>query len=120
MSMFDGILGQVTQNMDINNLAEKVGLSPEQVESAVSALATAHTTPGDTASLAASQTGLPVDKLSEIVTQIGGEGALGQFASLLQGNEGVVGGLGKMLDRGGDGSIMDDITELASGLFGKQ
>ena len=35
MSMFDGILGQVAQNVDINNLAQKVGLAPEQVESAV-------------------------------------------------------------------------------------
>jgi hypothetical protein len=120
MSMFDGILGQVAQNVDINNLAQKVGLSPEQVESAVAALASAHTSPGDTASLAASETGLPAEKLSEIVTQIGGEGALGQFATLLQGNEGVLGGLGKMLDRGGDGSIVDDISGLASGLFGKR
>lgn len=120
MSMINAILGQITQNMDINNLAQKVGLSPEQVESAVSALATAHTNTGDTASLAASETGLPVDKLSEIVTQIGGEGALAQFASLLQGGEGAVGGLGKMLDRDGDGSIVDDISGFAGGLFGRQ
>ena len=32
---------------------------------------------------AAEQTGLPQDKLSEIVGHIGGEGALGRFASLL-------------------------------------
>ena len=63
---------------------------------------------------------MPAEKLSEIVTQIGGEGALGQFATLLQGNEGVLGGLGKMLDRGGDGIIVDDISGLASGLFGKR
>ena len=32
---------------------------------------------------AAKHTGLPHDKLSEIVGHIGGEGALGRFASLL-------------------------------------
>jgi hypothetical protein len=84
MSIFDGILGQVTQNADIKNLAAKVGLSPEHVESAVQALAKAHPMPGDTAEGAAAATGLPLDKIQEIVGHIGGEGALANFASLVK------------------------------------
>jgi hypothetical protein len=43
---------------------------------------------------AAEQTGLPTDKLQEIVGHIGGEGALGRFASLLeQDSGGVLGSL---------------------------
>jgi len=84
MSLLDGILGQLSNNPTIDNLAAKVGLTPEQVEQAVAALGKAHTAPGDTVSTAADQTGLPQDKLSEIVGHIGGEGALGQFASLLE------------------------------------
>lgn len=72
MSIFDGILGQVTQNVDIKNLATKIGLSPEQVESAVGALAKAHPEPGDTAQGAASVTGLPLEKIQEIIGHIGG------------------------------------------------
>ncbi|ATY31247.1 hypothetical protein [Sphingomonas psychrotolerans] len=101
MSILDGILGQITQNVGIANLANKVGLSPEHVESAVQALAKFHPMEGDTAEGAASATGLPVDKIREIIGHIGGEGSLGRFSQLLEGDA-----LGKL---GG----------LASGLFGK-
>jgi hypothetical protein len=98
MSLLDGILGQISGNHTIDNLAAKVGLTPEQVEQAVAALGQAHTAPGDTVTTAAQQTGLPQDKLSEIVGHIGGEGALGQFASLLQQDSGgIMGTVGKFL-----------------------
>lgn len=84
MSLLDGILNQVSGSATVENLAAKVGLSPEQVEQAVAALGQAHSAPGDTVTTAAEQTGLPQDKLQEIVGHIGGEGALGRFASLLQ------------------------------------
>lgn len=94
MSLLNGILGQVSENATVQNLAAKVGLSPEQVEQAVTALGQAHTAPGDTVTTAAQQTGLPQDKLQEIVGHIGGEGSLGQFASLLaQDGGGLLGGL---------------------------
>ena len=97
MSLLDGILGQLSNNPTIDNLAAKVGLSPEQVEQAVAALGKAHIAPGDTVSTAAEHTGLPQDKLSEIV-HIGGEGALGQFAQLLQQDSGgIMASVGKFL-----------------------
>jgi hypothetical protein len=98
MSVLDGMLGQLSNNPTIDNLAAKVGLSPEQVEQAVHALGQAHPQPGDTVTTAAHQTGLPQDKLSEIVGHIGGEGALGQFAQLLQQDGGgIMGAVGKFL-----------------------
>ena len=93
MGLLDGLLGQMTSNVDINNLAEKVGLSPDQVEQAMTALGQAHAEPGDTVATAADNTGIEPDKLQEIVGHIGGEGALGQFAGLLQGQEGGIGGM---------------------------
>ena len=118
MGMLDGLLGQVTQNVDIKNLATRVGLSPEQVESAVTALGQAHSAPTDTVATAASATGLSADTLQQIVGHIGGEGALGQFASLLQGS-GMLGKVGGMIDQNGDGNPMDEIAGFAKGLFGK-
>lgn len=117
MSILDGILGQVTQNVDIANLAAKVGLSPEHAESAVRALAQHHPMQGDTAEGAAAATGLPVGKLQEIIGHIGGEGALGNFAQLLQSQGG---GLLKSLDKDGDGNPLDDLGGMVSGLLGKK
>jgi ATP phosphoribosyltransferase regulatory subunit HisZ len=95
MSLLDGILGQLSNNPTVDNLAAKVGLSPQEVEQAVAALGQAHFAESDTVTTAAQQTGLPMDKLQEIVGHIGGEGALGQFASLLKqdGAGAMLGGL---------------------------
>ncbi len=101
MGMLDGLLGQLGGNFDIANLASKVGLSKDQVESAMTALGQAHPEPGDTVTTAAANTGLPADKLQEIVGHIGGEGSLGRFAEMLGGQGG---GLGSML--GGIGGML--------------
>src|SRR5689334_2501337 len=99
MGILDGLLNQLGENSDVANLAAKVGLSPEHVEMAVKALAKFHPMEGDTAEGAAAETGIPTDKLQEIIGHIGGEGALGRYASILQGE----GGLGN----------------IASNIFGK-
>jgi hypothetical protein len=84
MSILNGLLNQVSDTATVQNLAAKVGLTPEQVEQAVAALGQAHASDGDTVTTAAEQIGLPQDKLNEIVGHIGGEGALARFSSLLQ------------------------------------
>jgi hypothetical protein len=97
MSLLDSILGQVADHTTIENLAAKVGLTPDEVEQAVAALGQAHAQEGDTVQTASDTTGLPSDKLNEIVEQIGGEGSLGRFASLLEGEGGFTGALSKFL-----------------------
>lgn len=104
MGLLDGLLGQVAENVDVKNLAAKVGLTPEQVESAVQALGQAHAAPGDTVSSAADSTGLSADSLQQIVEHIGGEGALGKFAGLL----------------GEQGGVLGQLGGLASGFFDKK
>ena len=101
MGLLDGLLGQVAGNVDLKNLAEKVGLSPEQAEMAIAALAKAHPQPGDTVQQAAGDTGLNADTLQQIVGHLGGEGTLGHFASALA--------------QGGAGSMLGQL----GGLFGK-
>lgn len=105
MSFLDGLLGQVTENVDIKNLAAKVGISPEQAEAAVLALGKAHSASTDTVETASTETGLDSGTLSQIVDHIGGESSLGKFAGLL-GNEDATGG------------ILGKLGGLAGGLFG--
>ncbi|HVU29349.1 MAG TPA: hypothetical protein VHE36_03020 [Sphingomicrobium sp.] len=88
MGILDSLLSQVSDS-DVANLAAKVGLSPEHVQSAVHALAKFHPMDVDTAEGAAAETGIPVDKVQEIMGHIGGEGALARYASLLQGEGGL-------------------------------
>lgn len=103
MSLLNGLLGQLAGNVDVANLAQKIGISPELAEQAVHALGVAHHEAGDTAELASASTGLPLDKIQEMIGHIGGEGSLGQFADLLKGQGGA-----------------DLLGGLASGLLGRK
>jgi hypothetical protein len=105
MSILDGILKNIGGAPDdVANLAAKVGIDPAMAEKAISALGMTHQMDGDTVSLAAEKTGLSPDILNQIVGAIGGEGSLGNFAS--------------MIDRDGDGNPINDVLGMAKGLFG--
>lgn len=120
MSLLDGILQQIGGAPDdVANLASKVGIDPAMAEKAIAALGRSHQMQGDTVELASAQTGLDTSILSNIVAQIGGEGSLTQFASMLNDNPQAK-GLLDMLDRDGDGSPLNDIAGMAKGFFGKK
>ncbi|MEM9311605.1 MAG: hypothetical protein AAGA34_09165 [Pseudomonadota bacterium] len=121
MSILDGIMTQVAGSPDtVASLAETVGIDPAMVEKAVAALSQSHGEEGDTVELASQKTGLDMGALSGIVSQLGGEGALGSIAEGLQGQEGGLAGVMSLLDQDGDGSPLDDIADMASGFFGKK
>ena len=106
MSILDGILKNIGGAPDdVVNLARQVGLDPAMVETAIGALGKTHAMDGDTVSLAAEKTGISPEILTQIVSAIGGEGALANFAG--------------MIDRDGDGNPVNDIMDMAKGLFGK-
>lgn len=121
MSLLDGILKQVAGSPDtVASLAEQVGLDPAMVEKAVAALGQSHVEEGDTVELAAQKTGLDITALTGIVSQLGGEGALGDLSSRLDGEEGGLAGVMNLLDQDGDGNALDDIAGMASSFFGKK
>lgn len=106
MSILDGILKNIGGSPDdVVNLAKQVGLDPSMVETAIGALGRTHQLDGDTVTLTAEKTGLSPEVLQQIVSAIYGEGSLANFASIL--------------DRDGDGNPVDDIMDIAKGLFGK-
>lgn len=105
MSLLDGILGQIGGSSQVTQLAERFGLSEEQVQGAVAALGQAHDQPGDTVETAATSTGLSIDTLQGLVSQLGGQEGLSKISAVI--------------DRDGDGNPLNDITAFASKLFGK-
>ncbi len=120
MSMLDGLLKQVAGSPDtVASLAEQVGLDAGMVEKAVAALGAAHPQEGDTIELASAKTGLDTGALGGILSQLGGEGALGDLSERLQGDS-QLSGIMDMLDQDGDGNPLDDIANIASGLFGRK
>lgn len=119
MSILDSLLSQVSQHVDIGNMASKLGMEPGQVEKAVTSLAKSHAAPGDTVITAAAETGIEPGKLSQIIDQIGGEGSLGKFSQMLNDDKSLLGKAAGFLDRDGDGNPLNDITGMAKGLFGK-
>lgn len=98
MGMLDGILEKAVGAVDLQQIAERVGLPADQVESAVAALGAAHNQPEDTVQAASGQTGIEPSKLQEIMGHLGGEEAIGKIASLLgKGGGGPLGGFSSLL-----------------------
>lgn len=101
-NMFDGILGNLG---NIDELAARVGVSPDQFQNLAQSLqgqvadGTSH---AEALQAMATQHGLSLESLQ------------GVFAE-----GGALGSLGSMLDRDGDGNPMDDIAGFASGLFNR-
>lgn len=122
MSVFNDLLKGLTGSPDdVVNLAERVGISPQMAETAIAALGRSHQMQGDTVELAAAQTGLDPSVLASILSHIGGEGSLTEFANILNHNPQARGLLDR-LDRNGDGNPLNDIGGLmdaAKGMLGR-
>ena len=118
MSILDSIFSQFGQNVDVANLAAKLGIDKSVAEKAIAALGQSHTEAGDTIEGAAAKTGLDTGVLSQIVEHIGGEGSLGEFANILKNNPQASGILDKF-DKDGDGNPLDDLADMAKGFFSK-
>ena len=101
MGIFDGMLSQIGRAVDVQAIAERVGLPADQVEAAIGALGAAHSQPSDTVETAAGASGIPTDKVGEIMSQLGGENALGKLSSLLGhgGSNPFSGGLSGLLGK---------------------
>jgi len=101
MSMFDGILG------NIDDVAAKLGLPAEQAQALVANLkdkVAGGGNPLEALSAAAQEHGLSLDHLKSMLPD-GGEGLMAKATS--------------MLDKDGDGNMLDDLQDMAKGLFGK-
>ncbi len=108
MSLLDGLLGQV------DDIAAKLGLPADQAKTLLSGLTEKLQNGGDltqTLSDTAAKFGVSPDKLQSLT---GSDGPLGGLMEKLGGAGGMLSGL----DKDGDGNPLDDIADMAKGLFG--
>lgn len=100
MSMFDGIIN------NIDDVAAKLGLPADQVQAVVARLKENVAGGGDPLGALgafAQEHGLSLETLKGLIPE-GGESLLARATS--------------MLDKDGDGDVMDDLSGMAKGLFG--
>lgn len=126
MGILDGLLSQAGNSIDLDELASKVGLSADQLRSGADSIlgqlaGDGTDDPEEAASEAASQTGIPLDRLQQVLPQLtqqlGLGGADGESAS--EGLGGLLDQAKGFLDQDGDGNPLDDIADMAKGLFNR-
>ncbi|MEE9434167.1 MAG: hypothetical protein V3V15_08015 [Sphingorhabdus sp.] len=103
MSILDSLLGNV------DGIAEKLGVPADKAQSIVSSLSEKLSGDGDKTQAIkdlADEHGVSVDGLKDM---LGGEGEGGLMDKITG-----------FLDKDGDGSIVDDLGDMAKGLFGKK
>jgi len=108
MGQLGGGEGQGLEQQVAGMIAQKLGIDPAVAQSAIAALTKNHTLPNDTVTAAAQETGLSGDLMSQILGQIGGEGALGSLI-------GQIGGAG---GKGEEGGIAGALGGMLGGLMG--
>ena len=119
------ILNQLGGANGLSELGAKVGLSPDDAMKAAQGLLE-NAQVGDPAAVAqaaAEKTGLDLGALSGmlpgLIGMVGGAGGIAeQFSKQL--SEGPLGGLVSMIDKDKDGNVVEDIIDMAGGLFGKK
>ena len=110
MSQFGGQMGQQVEAQVAGMIAQKMGIDPAMVQTAIGALTAAHTAPTDTVDTAAQQTGMAPSMLNEVLSHLGGEGALGSLVSHMGS---VQGGAAPA-----EGGIAGALTGMLGGLMG--
>lgn len=118
MSLFDTLTGQLG-NIDVNGLAARVGLNSDQLRTGANAILGRITgrgeAPEQAAAGAASDTGIPLGNLQALLPMLQEMMSKVDVQSLLSNPSQIMGAL----DRDGDGGVMDDLGDMAKGLFGR-
>jgi hypothetical protein len=117
MSLFDTLLGQAG-NIDINGLAARVGLNADQLRTGGNAVLERITgrgeAPQQAAEGAAAETGIPLGNLQALLPMLQEMMSKIDVQTLLSNPSQIM----DALDRDGDGGVMDDLGDMAKGLFG--
>lgn len=126
MGFLDSALGMLPDSVNLDSLAEKVGMTAEELKSGGEALFTKlqdGTVDKATAiKEAAAEAGVDAEKLKGLMPAMAEKAGLdgeGGLMDKLGGEDGIFGKVSGFLDRDGDGNPLNDLTDMAKGFFKK-
>ncbi|OAO01208.1 hypothetical protein [Parasphingorhabdus sp.] len=126
MSVLNKIMDMLPEGVDLNSMAEKVGLSADELKTSGEALfAKLQDGSVDKAAAikeAAAEAGVDPEKLKGLLPAMAEKAGLdgeGSLMDKLTGEEGLLGKMSGFMDRDGDGNPLNDITDMAKGFFKK-
>lgn len=126
MGMLDNIMDMLPEGVDIDSMAEKVGLSADELKSGGEALFSklqdGSVDKATAVKEAAAEAGVDAEKLQGLLPAMAEKAGLDGENGLmdkLTGDEGLLGKVGGFLDRDGDGNPLNDIADMAKGFFKK-
>lgn len=126
MALLDNILDMLPDNVNLETLSEKVGMTTDELKNGGEALFTKLREDGvdkmTAIKEAAAESGVDAEKLKGLLPAMAEKAGLdgeGGLMDKLTGEEGLLGKMGGFLDRDGDGNPLNDITDMAKGFFKK-
>ena len=126
MSLLDNIMSKLPDGVDLNSMAEKVGMSADELKTSGEALFTklqeGSVDKATAIKEAAAEAGVDPEKLKGLLPAMAEKAGLdgeGSLMDKLTGEDGLLGKVTGFLDRDGDGNPLNDITDMAKGFFKK-
>ena len=126
MGLLDSALGMLPDNVNLDSIAEKVGMTADELKTGGEALFTklkdGSVDKATAIREAAAESGVDAEKLKGLIPAMAEKAGLdgeGGLMEKLGGEDGIFGKVSGFLDRDGDGNPLNDITNMAKGFFKK-
>tara|TARA_R110000772_G_scaffold39727_10_gene93182 strand:- start:525 stop:905 length:381 start_codon:yes stop_codon:yes gene_type:complete len=126
MGLLDSALGMLPDNVNLDSIAEKVGMTADELKTGGEALFTklkdGSVDKATAIKEAAAESGVDAEKLKGLIPAMAEKAGLdgeGGLMEKLGGEDGIFGKVSGFLDRDGDGNPLNDITNMAKGFFKK-
>jgi len=126
MGLLNNVLDMLPDNVNLESISEKLGMTADELKSGGEALFTklqdSSVDKMTAIKEAAAESGVDAEKLKGLLPAMAEKAGLdgeGGLMDKLSGEDGVFSKMTGFLDRDGDGNPINDITDMAKGFFKK-